>query len=386
MKQARPSFPNRSRSNSQPLTGLTVSVNMAACPAPVRFPATFYQPNEATPKRIAFLGTRRNPRAFRSGGYGDGSTSAADLDGTESRTNRMFVLGMGYVGRIFAQKLQKENWALSGTCMSLEKKKKLEQCGFDVFQFDARDPDPVTLSCIKDHTHLLVSVPPDVHRGDPIFENEELWRSSLTGGNLKWLGYLSTTSVYGDCDGAWVDEDYPASPSSESAKLRLAAEEGWLRLGHNLNVPSHIFRLGGIYGPGRSAVDTILKDIELSRSQRKRMSKQYTSRVHVSDICQALKASIERPASSKIYNIVDDDPAPRSEVFAFALSLLNHRRPDLFRKITSSNFRKQEDVFEILKGEKRVSNARIKNDLGVKLLHPSYRSGLESIVNQMSKP
>lgn len=289
------------------------------------------------------------------------------------------------MGRIFAQELHKENWAVSGTCRSLEKKKVIEQCGFDAYQFDARKPDPAMLSCIKDQTHLLVSVPPDAHFGDPMLEREELWRKSLMGGNLRWLGYLSTTSVYGDCGGAWVDEDYPANPSSESASLRLAAEEGWLRLGRDLNVDSYTFRLGGIYGPGRSAVDTILKDIELSRNQKKRMSKQFTARVHVADICQALKATIHTPASSKMYNIVDDDPAPRSEVFTFARSLLRQKRPDLFTKISSSDSQEEEDDFnELVKGEKRVSNARMKNELGVKLLHSTYKSGLESIINRMT--
>uniref|UniRef100_A0A7N0V556 Uncharacterized protein n=1 Tax=Kalanchoe fedtschenkoi TaxID=63787 RepID=A0A7N0V556_KALFE len=220
----------------------------AASPAPVRFPAACHHcPEEASPRCIRYLRIKRCQLLVRAGRHAD----EVDSDESKSGRSRMFVLGMGYVGRIFAQELQKDDWILSGTCMNLEKKKKLEKCGFDMYQFDATDPDPGTLSCIKGHTHLLVSIPPDKHCGDPMLAHEELWRSSLMDGNLKWLGYLSTTSVYGDCGGAWVDEDYPASPSSESAKLRLAAEEGWLRLGRDLKVSSHVFRLGGIYGPGR---------------------------------------------------------------------------------------------------------------------------------------
>ncbi|XP_050206106.1 uncharacterized protein LOC126655828 isoform X2 [Mercurialis annua] len=150
------------------------------------------------------------------------------------------------------------------------------------------------LSTLKSYTHLLVSIPSVVGVGDPLLQHEELLRSTLMDGNLQWLCYLSSTSVYGDYGGAWVDEDYPTSPTSESAKSRLAAEAGWLKLGASLGISTQVFRLGGIYGPGRSAVDTTIKQEPFSRSQKMRISKKYTSRVHVDDICQALKASINR--------------------------------------------------------------------------------------------
>ncbi|XP_050206100.1 uncharacterized protein LOC126655828 isoform X1 [Mercurialis annua] len=211
---------------------------------------------------------------------------------TESEDgNRMFILGMGYVGQFFARNLRNEGWTVAGTSTSTAKKEALEERGFHISLFHTNEPQ---LSTLKSYTHLLVSIPSVVGVGDPLLQHEELLRSTLMDGNLQWLCYLSSTSVYGDYGGAWVDEDYPTSPTSESAKSRLAAEAGWLKLGASLGISTQVFRLGGIYGPGRSAVDTTIKQEPFSRSQKMRISKKYTSRVHVDDICQALKASINR--------------------------------------------------------------------------------------------
>lgn len=164
------------------------------------------------------------------------------------------------------------------------------------------------------------------------------------------------------------------NPKSESGKLRYAAEKGWLNLIDELDLSAFIFRLGGIYGPGRSALDTIAKSKSLSQGQKLRQFKQYTARIHVADIYQAILASMSIRCARKIYNVVDDDPAPRAEVFAFARSLIEGRYPDLTTDSAGSNGQDR-----IIAAEKRVSNARLKQELGVRLLHPSYRSGLQSI-------
>ncbi|CAN1314547.1 hypothetical protein LINPERPRIM_LOCUS29368 [Linum perenne] len=179
---------------------------------------------------------------------------------------------------------------------------------------------------------------------------------------------------------------YPASPSTEVAKARLLAENGWLNFGHSLGLSTQVFRLGGIYGPGRSAVDTVMKQKPLSERQKMRASGQYTSRVHVEDICQALWASIKIPSFRRIYNIVDDDPAPREEVFAYAEDLVKKKWPDLIKQRSPSEEDMSSDVVSqrSSRGEKRVSNTRMKRELGVKLHHPSYRSGLISITEQLS--
>lgn len=301
--------------------------------------------------------------------------------------NRMFVMGMGFVGSFFALGLQSHEWGVSGSCTSLVKKKKLEEeMGFDVYLFNANEPEFEVRNILNHHTHLIVSVPPLVGIGDPMLQHEQLLKSMLMEGNLKWLCYLSSTSVYGNCGGMWVDEDYPVHPANEKAKARLAAEEGWLKLGHDLGISTQIFRLGGIYGPGRSAVDNIIKQEPLSELQRMRASRQYTSRVHVADICQALRASICNPSSGRIYNVVDDDPAPRIEVFSHAWDLVNRKWPGHMKQCVSPYMTQSFTTESICRGEKRVSNARIKEELGVRLLHPSYKSGLKSIIDHMDNP
>ncbi|CAL9079701.1 unnamed protein product [Musa textilis] len=183
--------------------------------------------------------------------------------------------------------------------------------------------------------------------------------------------------VYGDCGGAWVDEDYPPNPKTESAKSRLAAEKGWLDLGHELGVAVNMFRLGGIYGPGRSALDTIIKGQSLSKAQKKRESRLFTSRIHVADVYQAIKASLKILSSGRIYNVVDDDPAPRQEVFAFAQSLLEERWTGIVCKLDNNDMKPHKSRAGC---EKRVSNARLKKELGVSLMYPTYRLGLRNIL------
>ncbi|KAA3453638.1 protein YeeZ isoform X1 [Gossypium australe] len=359
--------------------------------------------------------------------------------------NRMFILGMGFVGQFLAEELRNEGWIVSGTCTSMKKRNELQERGLDVLLFDANKPEMGTMNTLKSYTHLLVSIPPIMGIGDPMLQHGELLRSTMIDGNLQWLCYLSSTSVYGDCGGACVDEDFLASPTNEMAKLRLVAEQGWLNLAHDFGIKAHVFRLGGIYGPGRrtasflcSAVDTIIKQGPLSESQKRRVAKQFTSRVHVADICQALKASIRiqlsryaliiscnkfvirQPPSCRIefmilatsnnllnilsmasryrtshynvtffrriYNIVDDDPASRKKVFAYALDLVEKKWPSLVKEITSHERAEPFVQKTTLKGEKRVSNAHMTNELAVQLLYPSYKSGLQSIIDQIENP
>ncbi|XP_004291842.1 PREDICTED: protein YeeZ-like [Fragaria vesca subsp. vesca] len=301
--------------------------------------------------------------------------------------NRIFITGMGFVGQALAIDLKKQGWDVSGTCTSINKKKRLaEEMGFDMYLFDANEPDLATIDVMKFHTHMVVSIPPVTGFGDPMLQHEQLLRKALLGGNLQWLCYLSSTSVYGDCGGAWVDEDYPPNPTREVGKLRLAAEKGWLQLGQSLGLSTKVFRLGGIYGPGRSAVDTIIKQEALSKSQRMRGYRQFTSRIHVEDICQAIEASIRMSSSREIYNIVDDDPSPREAVFEYARDLVDRKWPGWIKQSSEKRESTETDKQDGLLGEKRVCNAHMKKELGVRLLHPSYRSGLQNIIDQMDKP
>ncbi|KAG4931739.1 hypothetical protein AAZX31_17G239900 [Glycine max] len=312
-------------------------------------------------------------------------TSFGSITPTLSEKRSMFILGMGFFGQSLARKLHNQGWVVSGTCTTHVKKKELQEMGFNVHLFDANHPDVDVLQVMKNYSHILVSVPPLVGIGDPMLRHEELLRSSLTDGDLRWLCYLSSTSVYGDCDGELVDEDYPTNPESGLAKLRLASEEGWSNLAHNLGISPLLFRLGGIYGPGRSAVDTIIKQKPMSEGQKRRKNRKYTSRIHVDDICQALMATVLAPPPREVYNIVDDDPAPREEVFEYAMKLVEKKWPGL--KLQSVEQKQKEwPNAKNPRGEKRVCNARMKRELGVQLLYPDYKSGLKSIIHQIQTP
>ncbi|KAL6627653.1 hypothetical protein ACP70R_031379 [Stipagrostis hirtigluma subsp. patula] len=293
----------------------------------------------------------------------------------------MFVFGAGFVGRYVSERLLAQGWQVSGTCTSAAKKRELETLGMCASVFDATESNLEDIHSLRQATHLLISIPPIPGVGDPLLNLNEDLKRILSHGNLQWLCYLSSTSVYGDCGGALVDEDHIVNPKNESAKLRYAAEEGWLNLVDDLDLSAFIFRLGGIYGPGRSALDTLARSKSLSQRQKMRESKQYTARIHVTDIYQAVLASMSIRCARKIFNVVDDDPAPRAEVFAFARSLIQSRYPDLITEPTDVSSTGFDSQVRIIPAEKRVSNARLKQELGVKLLHPTYRSGLQSILD-----
>jgi nucleoside-diphosphate-sugar epimerase len=183
-----------------------------------------------------------------------------------------------------------------------------------------------------------------------------------------WVGYLSTTGVYGDRAGGWVDEASALTPAGERGRRRVAAEAGWRALG----LPLHIFRLAGIYGPGRSALDSV----RAGKAQRIDKPGQVFSRIHVDDIAAVLDASIARPYPGAIYNVCDDDPAPPQDVIAYACALLGRAPPPLvpFDQAALSPMARS------FYGEsKRVSNRRIKDELGVRLRFPDYRAGLDAL-------
>ncbi|XP_066305979.1 uncharacterized protein [Miscanthus floridulus] len=269
----------------------------------------------------------------------------------------MFVFGAGFVGRYVSERLLAQGWQVSGTCTSVTKKRELEMLGMNAFVFDATESSLENIHSLRQATHLLISIPPIPGIGDPV------------------------SCVYGDCGGVLVDEDHTVNPKSESAKLRYNAEKGWLNLIDDPNLSAFIFRLGGIYGPGRSALDTLTKGKSLSQRQKLRESKQYTARIHVVDIYQAVLASMSIRCARKIFNVVDNDPAPRAEVFAFARSLIQRRYPDLITETIDDKSTGLDYQEIIVRAEKLVSNARMKQELGVNLLHPTYRSGLQSILD-----
>ncbi len=293
-----------------------------------------------------------------------------EAPGVGPSSGRLFCFGLGYCALALARRRLAQGWSVAGTTRSEDKADRLAAEGIEVFLFDRGRPleDPAT--ALAGTSHLLSSAPPD-GTGDPVLDHHRPNIAALE--SLAWLGYLSTTGVYGDRGGAWVDEDSALTPTGERGRRRVAAEEAWLDLWERDGLPVHLFRLAGIYGPGRSALDGV------RNGTARRIDKpgQVFSRIHVDDIAGVLQASMARPGPGAAYNLCDDEAAPPQEVVAYACALLDREPPPLvpFEAAQLSDMARS-----FYRDNKRVSNARIKDELGVALAYPSYREGLRALL------
>ncbi|WP_372836504.1 SDR family oxidoreductase [Puniceibacterium confluentis] len=279
-------------------------------------------------------------------------------------THTLLSLGHGYSARALSRLLLPQGWRIIGTTRSADSAGALAETGIEPVLWEAG----AVRDALAQATHLLISAGPD-SAGDPSLR---LIGDAITARapELYWAGYLSTTGVYGDHHGAWVDETTPLTPGTERGLLRVEAEAAW---GAIPGLPLHVFRLAGIYGPGRGP----FAKVRAGKARQIIKRGQVFSRIHVDDIARVLAASIERPNPGAVYNVCDNDPAPPQDVISHAAELLNLPEPP------KVDFRKAElsDMARSFYAEsKRVSNERIKNELGVELLYPDYRSGLQSLL------
>ena len=280
----------------------------------------------------------------------------------------LLVLGMGYSASRFVQLHRPMFARVAATTRRMDKAAGLIAGGLDAFQFDGQ-PSQGLVRAAAEASHVLVSIPP-TKLGDPALNTlRPLFRESK---NLRWIGYLSTTAVYGDHYGRWVDEATPVAPKSPRAKWRADAEEGWRALA----LPEravHIFRLSGIYGPGRNA----LADIKNGDAKRIAKPDQVFNRIHVDDIAQVLAAAIARPDAGPVFNVSDEEPAASEEVVAYAAKLLGQEPPPLtpYAQAQLSDMAKS-----FWEESKRVTAKKINTELGVDLLYPTYREGLLTLM------
>lgn len=282
----------------------------------------------------------------------------------------LFCFGLGYSAEILGQALMAQGWSVAGTCRSPETRDRLREKGFEVHLFERGRKLAEARDILNAATHLLSSIPPD-SEGDPVIDLRGGDLESLT--RLRWVGYLSTTGVYGDRGGAWVDETSALQPTGERGKRRVAAEAAWLDLHRRHGLPVHIFRLAGIYGPGRNALETV----RAGRAQRIEKKGQVFSRIHVADIAAVLRASFDRPRPGAIYNLCDDDPAPPQDVVEFACRLLGVAPPPL---VPFEHAQLSDMARSFYADNKLVSNRLIKEELGVRLTYPSYKDGLTALL------
>jgi nucleoside-diphosphate-sugar epimerase len=279
----------------------------------------------------------------------------------------LFCFGLGYSATYLARELMMKGWRITGTCRSRDHQIELSRIGIEAHLFDRDHRISNLPALLAQATHLLSSVPPD-ETGDPVLDMHGA-EIDVAAPGLAWIGYLSTTGVYGDRSGGLVDEMSALVPTGERGRRRVAAEQAWLAL----KQPAHLFRLAGIYGPGSSALSTMRE----GRGKRVAKPGQIFSRIHVADIAQVLEASMARPHPGAAYNVCDDDPAPPSDVIAFAAALLNMPPPP---EVPFEQAELSPMARSFYDDNKRVSNSRIKRELGVALHYPSYRVGLPAIL------
>jgi len=289
---------------------------------------------------------------------------------TDNNNNnkKLFCFGYGYTCEYLGHELMNRGgWRVAGTTRDNEKRQTLRARGVDAHIFDNGIPLGDPLYLMQGTTHLLLSIPPG-GEGDPAFlaHGEAIARMK----SLEWVGYLSTTGVYGDRGGAWVDEKANVNPTSQRGSRRVKAEEQWLSLLKNHNVPVHIFRLSGIYGPGNCALDSVRAGV----ARRIHKPGQVFGRIHVEDIVQVLMASFARPNPGGIYNVTDDEAVPSHEVISYACELMKKPEPPLV-PIDEANLAPMTRSF--YSECRRVRNNRIKAELGVDLKYKNYREGLQ---------
>jgi nucleoside-diphosphate-sugar epimerase len=278
---------------------------------------------------------------------------------------KLLVLGVGYSAGFFARAALAKGWEVTGTVRSAEKATRLSREGIRTLVFDGFAVSSFLAKALAETEAVLVSVQPG-EAGDPVLEC--LAKDLAAAPDLRWIGYLSTIGVYGDHGGAWIDEATAPQPSFRS-QVRLAIERDWLALGERSGKAVQIFRLSGIYGPGRNPI------VKLRQGKATRLIKpgQVFNRIHVDDIAGVLMASLERPRHGAVYNVTDDEPAPPQDVVSFAASLAGLEPPPE----TPFDPAKLSPMAASFYGEnKRVSNALVKRELGYGFRYPTYREAL----------
>lgn len=281
-------------------------------------------------------------------------------------TSKIFIFGFGYVADALAKVLQAQSFAIAGTSRNPEKRSYYHDKGYEIVDFA---PEAVEKALIGT-THLLISTSQRLQEKDPVLSQFTPLLNTIT--TLQWIGYFSTTGVYGDYQGEWVTEASDAKGDGERAKNRITAEQDWLEWGKARTIPTHIFRLAGIYGKGRS----VIEQLRAGKNQAIYKQDQVFSRIHVKDIVHIVENSIKTPEAG-IYNVCDDEPSAAYEVMQYAATLMQLPPPALVPYETANL---SDMAQEFYRSNRRVSNAKMKKQWGINLLYPTYREGLKNIL------
>jgi nucleoside-diphosphate-sugar epimerase len=278
----------------------------------------------------------------------------------------LLIFGFGYTAQFLAQKASKINIQVTATTRNKDALGYNREFDCELIHFSEKDIE----QALAKASHILISTPPSFDFGDPVLDNFSTLLKKYIN-NIQWLGYLSSTGVYGNHQGDWVDESSKPTALGNQGELRLASENKWCSFAKAYQIPLTIFRLAGIYGPQRNVLarlmngkkDTIIKD------------GQFFSRIHVEDIALAIIAVIQNPKIGiTIYNVADDEPAPSHVVDEYAAKLL--QLPPL-KKIPFEMATLSPMAQEFYSHNKRVSNAKLKKELNIQLTYPTYKEGLD---------
>jgi len=283
---------------------------------------------------------------------------------------KLFCFGLGYSAEALARRLATAGWTIAGTARTPEGVARIASFGYEAILFDGLTAAPQGTASLESATHVLISASPD-EQGDPVLRlhGDDLARAA----NLRWIGYLSTIGVYGNSDGQWIDETTTPQPRAERTRRRLEAENGWLEFGEASGKRVQVFRLGGIYGPGRSVVD----DLRDGTARRIVKPNQVFNRIHVEDIATVLAAAANGAGRESVYNVTDDEPSPSQDVILLAARLMGVEAPPEIPFETADLSPMARSFYA---DNRRVRNRRLHDDLGVTLAFPTYREGIAGIL------
>jgi nucleoside-diphosphate-sugar epimerase len=283
----------------------------------------------------------------------------------------IFCFGFGQVAKNFIKKIKSENLSINLTVTSRENSKKnnFNNIDYESFQFSENSFDERLIKNLKSSDHILISIAP-VKGEDIVIKN---FQNNFNNSEIKWITYLSATSVYGNHNGEWVDENSDTKPTSPNGIDRLNAEKSWLNFAEKKNLPLQVLRLSGIY----SNQNNILARLKTGNTKIIDKKNQFFSRIHVEDIANVLFKSLQNFKSKEIYNISDDKPTSSEELILHGLKLLNIKKPEIADLSTIES----EMVKNFYKDSKKVNNKKMKEFFNYKLKYPTYIEGLNYIHN-----
>jgi len=286
-------------------------------------------------------------------------------------TIKVFCFGFGQVAKHFVKKIISQNLTLELSVTSRQEthQEVFEEINFTSYEFENDKFDENINFKIKEADYILVSIPP-ISGEDIVIKN---FKDPLKNTNAKWITYLSATSVYGDHNGEWVNEKSETKPSTLNGKNRLKAENDWRVFSKENNLPLQIFRLSGIY----SKQNNILKRLKTGQAKIIKKEKHFFSRIHVEDIANILFISLKKFKTNEIFNISDDQPASQEEVAVYGALLLKMNKPNPLK----IEYLEEGMLKDFYKESKKVDNKKIKNFFNYQFIYPSYKEGLDNIVN-----